>query len=598
MQVNGTATVLVQSMVPARNNSNTAGAQMTQTPDSSHETLDRALHAATARVTQGISPYAAASAWLDWATHLANAPGRQQVLAEEAQRLGWRFLLSNLGSEGSDLSSESDGRYSHPAWSAPPLCYWKQAYLAQESWWEEATREIRGMRKVDADRVRFMVRQSLDAIAPHNQPLVNPEVIERAVVTKGESLRHGWSSLLKDLSAELSGTETPWPEGFEIGTDIAATPGKIVFRNELFELIQYTPTTGEVRPEPVLFVPAWIMKYYILDLSPGNSLVSWLVAQGFTVFMISWRNPDASQSDLSLEDYRRSGIMAALDAVTGITGAARVHACGYCLGGTILAIAAAVLAREGKDQLASITLLAAQTDFSEAGELMLFVDESQIAFLEDMMWDRGVLDGRQMTGTFRALRAQDLIWTRAMRRYWLGEDEQPADITVWNADSTRMPYRMHAEYLRGLFLENRLTAGRFAVEDRVIALKDISVPIFVLGTERDHIAPWRSVYKTALFTDCDLSFVLTSGGHNGGVLSSPDKKNHHFRQGHRPAGRHYMDPDTWLSLHDEQAGSWWPIWGSWLAQISTDPGPPPPLGAADQGYPVLGLAPGTYVRQK
>ncbi|MCA8882664.1 MAG: alpha/beta fold hydrolase, partial [Rhodobacteraceae bacterium] len=385
----------------------------------------------------------------------------------------------------------------------------------------------------------------------------------------------------------------------KVGDGLAETPGKVVYRNRLIELIQYEPSTETVHPVPLLIVPAWIMKYYIMDLSPQNSMIGFLVAQGFTVFCISWLNPTAEDRDKGIEDYRRMGVMAALDTVTKINGPAKVHACGYCLGGTILSIAAATMARDGDDRLGSVTLLAAQTDFSAAGELMMFMDESQVAFMEDMMWDQGVLDQTQMAGAFQMLRAQDLIWTRAVRRYFLGEEEQEFDISAWNADATRMPYRMHAEYLRALFLENRLSAGRFAVDGHVIALKDIAAPFFVVGTEQDHIAPWKSVYKATLFTESDLTFLLTNGGHNGGILSVPGKPRRHYRVGNRPIGRRYMDPDTWFDGHRQQDGSWWTVWADWLHGKSTpELQAPPEMGSDEQGLPPLMDAPGTYVLQR
>ena len=565
---------------------------------SNYTTLDRAARAATARLTAGLSPHAAASAWLDWLSHLARAPGHQQHLAEYALQLAVRAALDTAGQDGDLQPMEGDRRFEHAAWSRWPYSAYKTWFLAQERWWTEASAGIRGMREVDADRVTFMIRQILDAASPSNQPALNPEVLDRTVQTGGHNLMQGARHAMVDAARALADLPQPRPEGFELGTDLATTPGKVVFRNELFELIQYAPQTDKVQPEPVLIVPAWIMKYYILDLSPENSLIGWLVRQGFTVFAISWCNPTPDQRDLALEDYRRRGVMAALDAVQTVTGAPKVHACGYCLGGTILAIAAATMARAGDDRLASITLLAAQTDFSQAGDLMLFVDESQIAFLEDMMWEKGVLDSKQMAGAFRALRAQDLVWSRALRRYLLGEEEEAFDIGAWNADATRMPYKMHAQYLRGLFLENRLTAGRFSVEGEVIALKDISAPFFVIGTERDHIAPWKSVYKTALFTDSDLTFVLTSGGHNGGILSHPGKERRRFRHGHRPAGGTYTDPDSWADAHAPQEGSWWPVWAEWLqARAGQGLVAPPAMGAPEQGLPPLAPAPGTYVRQ-
>jgi polyhydroxyalkanoate synthase len=443
-----------------------------------------------------------------------------------------------------------------------------------------------------------MARQVLDTVAPSNFPALNPEIIQATVASGGRNLTDGAAHFVQDMIKAMTQRHDPAPEGFKVGQDLARTPGTVVFRNDLFELIQYAPQTEKVQAEPVLIVPAWIMKYYILDLSPHNSMVSYLVGQGFTVFMISWCNPVAEQAELSLEDYRRTGVMAALDAVNRIVPDRKVHSVGYCLGGTMLAIAAATMARDGDDRLASITLMAAQVDFAEAGELLLFVDESQVAFLEDMMWDQGYLDRPQMARTFSTIRSEDLIWSRAVRRYFLGQDDLPTDMGVWSADTTRMPARMHSEYLRGLFLENRLTAGRFAVEGRVIALKDIAAPMFVVATEADHIAPWRSVYKTQLFTDCDLTFVLTSGGHNSGIVSPPggDPRSR-YRKGQRPAGGLYEGPDRWLQGSKTSAGSWWPEWADWLAVQSTGPAAPPVTGAPDKGLPPLAAAPGTYVFQ-
>jgi polyhydroxyalkanoate synthase len=562
--------------------------------------LDRAVRAGLAQATGGVSPYSIYSAWSDWAMHLARSPGRQLELCERAQKNALKLLLqtSPVTPEPPFVPKPHDARFDHPAWDKQPFQSWKQGFLAVQDWWDAATAPMPGLSQRDADRMRFQTRQMLDLVAPANFPWLNPEIIHETLQQKGQNLLEGAAHFSEDWVQTLTQSHKPAPQGFEIGKDLACTPGKIVFRNDLFELIQYEPKTEKVHPEPILFVPAWIMKYYILDLSPQNSMVRYLVRQGFTVFMISWCNPNEDQAQTSLEDYREHGFMAALDQINRILPGKKVHANGYCLGGTLMAIAACVMARDGDDRLASVTLMAAQVDFAEAGELLLFVDESQVAFIEDLMWTQGYLDRPQMTRTFATIRAEDLIYTRAVKRYFLGQKDLPSDILVWNGDTTRLPARMHSEYLRGLFLENRLSAGRFAVQGRVIALKDISVPMFVVGTEADHIAPWRSVYKARLFTGCDLTFILTSGGHNGGILSEPGHKGRRYRLESRKPGDLYMDPDSWFKANEPVAGSWWPEMVKWLKRVSGPAMPATELLPASGSNGDLPPAPGEYVFQR
>ena len=571
----------------------------TPAQDHPYHAFDRAARGSLARLSGGVSPHAFLEAWSDWAQHLARSPGRQLELAEHAQRnlLKVMALAANPASPLPFVPQPNDKRFSHQGWQTFPFQLWQQGFLSVQDWWDHATEPMRGLRVEDAVRTRFLARQTLDVLSPSNQPLLNPEIIAETVKTGGRNLAEGAAHFTKDAIKTLTRRHDPPPEEYRIGTQLACTPGKVIYRNDLMELIQYAPQTTQVQARPILIVPAWIMKYYILDLSPENSMVRYLVGQGFTVFMISWTNPTAAQRDLSLEDYRKKGVMAALDAVRAIVTDTPVHAVGYCLGGTILAIAAATMARDGDDRLASVTLMAAQVDFAEAGELLLFLDESQVAFLEDLMWEQGYLDRPQMARAFATIRAEDLIWTRAVHRYFLGREDVPTDIGVWLSDTTRMPALMHSQYLRGLFMENRLTAGRFAVEGRVIALKNLSVPLFVVATESDHIAPWRSVYKTQLFTDCDLTFLLTKGGHNTGILSEPGHKRRQYRISHRPDGMLYLGPDAWLAKSTPKTGSWWPEWTDWLTNWGGGFGKPPSMGAPSRGLQPLCAAPGTYVLQ-
>lgn len=566
--------------------------------------VDRLLRAAMSRYTLGVSPAALTLAWVDWGLHLAASPGKRAQLEEKAVRKGVRlasWAAHSLADPTTPPCIEplpQDARFRGEAWSRWPFNLIYQSFLLTQQWWHSATHGVSGVSSHHQDVVAFTARQLLDMVSPVNFIPSNPEVLETTLKAGGLNLVHGAANLWEDWERALGGKPPIGAEAFRPGEEVAVTPGEVVFRNRLMELIQYAPQTGEVCAEPILITPAWIMKYYILDLSPANSLVRFLVEQGHTVFMISWRNPTAEDRDLGLEDYLRLGVLEALDCIAAIAPGRKVDAMGYCLGGTLLAIAAAYLAREGDDRLNSVSLLAAQTDFSEAGELTLFIDDSQLDFLESMMWDQGYLDTRQMSGAFQLLRSNDLIWSRVVREYLMGRRPAMFDLMAWNADTTRMPFRMHSEYLRKLFLENELFEGRYEVDGRPISLSDIRVPIFCVATERDHVAPWRSVYKINLFRKADLTFVLASGGHNAGIVSPPGRPGHGFRIARQQQGAPYVDPETWMARTPPQAGSWWPSWTAWLEARSSGRTAPPAMGAPEHGYPPLLQAPGAYVHQR
>lgn len=562
--------------------------------------FDRPLHAAAARLTASTSPVALTLAYSDWAQHLLFSPDKQAELVEMAMRNVTHHLeycARACRDPGCALCIEplpQDKRFAGQAWKSWPFNAIHQGFLLTQHWWQGATTNLGGVSKHHEDVVCFAARQFLDMVSPANFPFTNPDVIEITTHQGGMNFLRGAMNLCEDWCRAINGEKPVGTEVFQVGRDVAITAGKVVFRNRLIELIQYAPKTELVFAEPILIVPAWIMKYYILDLSPENSLVNYLVEKGHSVFVISWKNPGSDERDLGMEDYRALGVMAALDAVSAITSNRSINAVGYCLGGTLLTVAAAAMARDGDDRLKSVTLLAAQTDFTEAGELMLFIDEAQVSFLEDMMAEQGFLDTRQMAGAFQLLRSNDLIWSSIVQDYLMGERRPMIDLMAWNADATRMPCRMHSEYLRRLFLDNDLAEGRYEVDGRPIALRDIRVPIFAVSTIADHVAPWRSVYKIQMLTDADVRFVLSNGGHNAGIVSPPGHPRRHHQIATHTQAELYVDPDAWQASAVHHEGSWWPCWQKWLEQQSTNKSTPPPMGLAGT-YEPLCDAPGTYV---
>ena len=533
-------------------------------------------------------------AWLDWVWHLATSPGKQIALA---QRI-WSPALAGPSAPVSCSPEGTDPRFSNPDWNVWPFNVLRDRFRQTEAFWQEATRGLPGVSPHHEHLVSFAARQWTDTLAPSNCWWLNPEVLRAAAATGGRNFADGvrhWLSDQQEILAQTIPGGTPRKrESHRVGRDVAITPGKVVFRNALIELVQYAPQTPEVWREPVLIVPSWILKYYILDLSPHNSLARYLVERGHTVFMISWKNPREEARDVGLNDYLKLGLFDALAQVCRISGAAPIHAAGYCLGGTLLAIGAAVLGRHGQRHSVSLgttTLFAAQTDFSEPGELGLFIGSSEIAYLDALVAEQGYLEGDQMASAFQLLNSRDLIWSRSIREYLLGQRSEPTDLMAWNADTTRLPYRLHSESLKCLYLRNELAEGRYCIDGRPVALADLKLPVFLVGTEHGHVSPWRSVYKLHRLTSTEISFLLTSGGHNAGIVSEPGHAGRHYRFSTRRAGAPYVSPEEWYTRTRAREGSWWPCWQQWLTAHSSNKVVPPALG----GGTVLSDAPGTYV---
>jgi len=545
-------------------------------------------------------------AWSDWWQALAAQPEQQMALAQNAIAAGtdaWRYAAAATAHAmvhgDAPPHDPGDGNFAANAWNHWPFNVYAHAHAHFKKWSVQALAAAEGMAPGNALRLEFLRRLCVDAASPAHYLLTNPELLAQTSAESGGNLARGLQYWLEDATRLVTRGPAPGTEKFQVGAQVAVTPGQVVLRNELMELIQYRPQGENVHAEPVLITPAWIMKYYVLDLSPHNSLVQYLVSQGHTVFMISWKNPTAADRNLGMDDYLRHGLRAALDAVSAIVPGRGIHTVGYCIGGTLLTIGAAQLAREGDARIASVTLLAAQTDFSEPGELAVFISPNQLAALQLQMQRDGVLRSENMAAAFALLRASDLIWAPAINQYVRGQRAPLNDLMAWNSDGTRMPCRMHGEYLTRLYLRNELSTGHFTVEGAAVDLGAITVPMFVVGTETDHVAPWHSVFKTcALARSGDYTFLLTSGGHNAGIVSGPvNAKRRHSLRHWDDAAATAATPADYLASCEQRTGSWWPTWQQWLAAHSNaERVPAPPMGNAAAGYAPLGEAPGDYVR--
>jgi polyhydroxyalkanoate synthase len=558
--------------------------------DSMFRFMDKYYQANLGKLTAGISPAAMEASYFSWVAQLLQSPGTLARLASYPMRHA-QGMLDNLLTQEQPRNGK-DVRFQTENWSHYPWRFWAEQFLQFEDWCLQATK-VPGIPVHVKRTVAFGMKQMIDALSPSNFILTNPDLFQETIRSNGKNIMRGTELAIQDFVEKITGAPPAGVENFIPGKQVAITKGKVIFSNHLIELIQYEAQTDSVYKEPVLMLPAWIMKYYILDLLPENSLVNWLTQQGHTVFIVSWRNPDSEDRNLGMDEYYQLGAMAAIDAVSKAIPNAKIHLMGYCLGGTIAMITAAAMAKNGDKRLKSLTLLAAQGDFTEAGELLLFITKSEVSFLKSMMWEKGYLDTKQMAGSFQMLRSYDLIWSKMVQDYMHGKQRGMIALLAWNADATRMPYKMHSEYLEKLFLNNDFAAGRFSIEGEHIAPENIQTPAFVVSTEKDHVAPWKSVYKSHLLINTNLTFVLTNGGHNAGIVSEPGHEGRSYRIRERKKGAPYVDSKTWLEETKPQTGSWWTAWHDWLVTQSTAQKVKPPV--INKKLPP---APGTYVLQK
>ncbi|WP_395713519.1 PHA/PHB synthase family protein [Reyranella sp.] len=492
--------------------------------------------------------------------------------------------------------AKGDKRFSDPAWKDEVVFdYLKQSYLLTSRWLQDNVKQVEGLDDKTAKKVDFYTRQFIDALSPSNFALTNPQVVKATVESKGENLLKGLQNLLTDLErgkGKLAIRQTDMA-AFKVGENVATSPGKVVFQNDLIQLLQYAPATEQVYAMPLLIVPPWINKFYILDLKPENSFIKWATEQGYTVFVISWVNPDERLTKLVFEDYMRLGPLAALDAIGKATGERKVSAIGYCIGGTLMAATLAYMAARGDDRIAACTFFTAQVDFSEPGELGVFIDEDQLASLEDMMSKKGYLEGSEMATTFNMLRANDLIWSFVVNNYLMGKDPFPFDLLFWNADATRMPAAMHSYYLRNMYQKNLLVQpGALALDGVPIDLRKIDIPIYLQAGKEDHIAPAKSVYKATQIFSGPVRFMLAGSGHIAGVVNPP--RNRKYQHWLNETQHNPPTLEEWRAGAQEFPGSWWHDWDKWLSAKSGPKVPARVPGAG--GLPALEDAPGSYVK--
>ena len=550
--------------------------------------------------TGPIDPLNVGNAFFELTQQMLNNPAKmveaQISLWQDYMELWQATTRKALGEESQPVVTpeQGDNRFKNEAWNDDGLFdFIKQSYLLTARWVQNTVHDVEGLDEKTAEKVDFYTRQYVDALAPTNFLMTNPQVLKETFDSKGENILKGLEHLLEDLErgkGKLS-IKMVDQDAFDVGENIATTPGKVVFQNDLIQLLQFSPTTEKVAEVPLLIIPPWINKYYILDLREKNSFIRWAVSKGLTVFCISWVNPDGKLAQKSFEDYMVEGPLAALAAIESATGQKEANAIGYCLGGTLLAATLACMRKNGDDRIKAATFFTSMIDFEEPGELGVFIDDDQLSFIDEKMKERGYLDGSEMATTFNMLRANDLIWSFVINNYLMGKEPFPFDLLYWNSDSTRMPATMHSFYLHKMYRENKLVEpGGITLMDTDVDLSVIDIPTFILSTREDHIAPWKSTYRATQIYGGPVTFTLAASGHIAGVVNPPEPEKYGFWTNSKKP----KDPDAWFACAKEHKGSWWPTWRKWLAKYAgeeTDARVP-----GDSKLPALEDAPGSYVK--
>lgn len=548
-----------------------------------------------------LDPFNLTQAYGDWWKAVSSDPQafmqKNIEYWQKSLELGQQAMMALMGQKPEPVVTpeKGDRRFSHEDWSEKPVFdVIKQSYLLTSQWMRTLVSDVEGLDDHTSERVKFFTERFMDAMSPTNFALTNPAVLEKIKETKGANIVHGLKNMLEDLETgkgelRIRMTDT---KAFELGKNVAVTPGKVIFQNRMFQLIQYTPSTEKALKRPLLVVPPWINKFYIMDLQPKNSLLKWLVDQGHTVFVISWVNPDETYADTGFDAYIKEGVLTAVDAVQAETGETEINAIGYCIGGTLLTSTLAYMKAMGDDRIKSATFFTTMINFSEPGELGLFIDDAQVSGLESTMEKTGYLDGSQMAGAFNLLRANDLIWSFYVNNYLLGNDPRPFDLLYWNGDSTRMPAKMHSWYLRNLYLQNDLCKPKALSVDGVpLDVTAIDAPACFISAVEDHIAPWKSTYMGARLFSGPTRFILGGSGHIAGIINPPAAK----KYGYRVSDQLVENADEWMAATPVSEGSWWPEWDKWVRTLN-----PAEAAARTPGAKLTPIedAPGTYVKVK